>query len=81
MYDYCKGAFMKFITSQEASIKWGITPRRIQQMCKNGDINGAIKKGKLWMIPENIESSSNITQKASNSQKKKPLPNQLRYAA
>ena len=68
---------MKFITSQEASIRWGITTRRIQQMCKNGEIEGAKKEGKFWMIPENTECPTNITDKVVNTQKgqkKKPLP-------
>ena len=68
---------MKFITSQEASIRWGITTRRIQQMCKNGEIEGAKKEGKFWMIPENTECPTNVTDKVLNTQKgqkKKPLP-------
>ena len=68
---------MKFITSQEASIRWGITTRRIQQMCKNGEINGAKKEGKFWMIPEDTECPPNVTDKVVNTQKgkkKKPLP-------
>ena len=68
---------MKFITSQEASIRWGITTRRIQQMCKNGEIEGAKKEGKFWMIPENTECPTNVTDKVVNTQKgqkKKPLP-------
>ncbi len=47
---------MKYITSQEASALWGITPRRIQQMCKSGEIKGAKKEGKSWIIPENAQS-------------------------
>ena len=68
---------MKFITSQEASLRWGITTRRIQQMCKNGEIKGAKKEGKFWMIPENTECPTNVTDKVVNTQKgkkKKPLP-------
>lgn len=67
---------MKFISSQEASIRWGITTRRIQQMCKNGDIKGAKKDGKCWMIPETIESTTNFAYKFVTKQicKKKPLP-------
>lgn len=68
---------MKFITSQEASIRWGITTRRIQQMCKNGDVEGAKKEGKFWMIPEDTECSTNVTDKVVNTpkgRKKKPLP-------
>lgn len=68
---------MKFISSQEFAIRWGVTSRRVQQMCKNGDINGAKKEGKSWMIPQNTECPTNDTHKVNNSQKgknKKPLP-------
>ena len=65
---------MKYITSQEASALWGITPRRIQQMCKSGEIKGAKKEGKSWIIPENAVFSTETTEDTNNSSKKKPLP-------
>ena len=47
---------MKYITCSEASALMGTTVRRIQQMCKNKIISGAIKKNGIWMIPdESIE--------------------------
>ena len=33
------------------SEKWGITSRRISVLCAEGRIDGAIKKGKTWLIP------------------------------
>ncbi len=68
---------MNFITSQEAALRWGITTRRIQQMCKNGEIEGVKKEGKFWIIPEDTECPTNVTDKVVNTQKgkkKKPLP-------
>lgn len=47
---------MKYMTCAEASALMGITPRRIQQMCKSGEISGAVKKGRSWMIPDNGKS-------------------------
>ena len=35
---------MEYMTCIEAHELWGITTRRIQQMCKNGDIEGAKNK-------------------------------------
>ena len=58
---------MKYITSQEASALWGITPRRIQQMCKSGEIKGAKKEGKSWIIPENAVFSTETTEDTNNS--------------
>lgn len=42
---------MKYLTVKEVSEKWDITPRRICILCKEGRIDGAIKQGKIWMIP------------------------------
>lgn len=42
---------MEYLTSVEMSEKWGITGRRISVLCAEGRIEGAIKKGKTWLIP------------------------------
>lgn len=42
---------MDYITAQEAADKWGITRRRVQILCGEGRIKGAIKKANLWLIP------------------------------
>ncbi len=67
---------MKYITCNEAHEVWGITARRIQQMCKSGDIEGAIKKGKSWLIPCDIVFPATLSKNAPavNTKKKKPLP-------
>lgn len=33
------------------SEKWNITSRRIGVLCAKGRVEGAIKKGKTWLIP------------------------------
>lgn len=40
-----------YLTSQEASDKWGITKRRVQNLCVNNRIPGAFRLGKMWVIP------------------------------
>ena len=44
-----------FITVQEAADKWGITPRQVQILCKNGRIDGAARLSRIWIIPESAE--------------------------
>ncbi|WP_370858419.1 helix-turn-helix domain-containing protein [Megamonas funiformis] len=44
-----------YITVQEASEKWGVSPRQIQILCKNNRIPGATRLGRIWIIPNNIE--------------------------
>lgn len=43
---------MNFLTTVEMSEKWGISSRRISLLCTQGRIEGAIKKGKTWLLPE-----------------------------
>lgn len=46
---------MDYITAKEASEKWNVSRRAIAYHLKNGRIPGAVKKGKLWLIPEDAE--------------------------
>ena len=43
---------MKYISAQEAANKWGLTVRRVQDLCKNHAIDGAVRWGRGWMIPD-----------------------------
>ncbi len=43
---------MDFITVKDAAEKWGVTPRRVQILCSQGRIKGAVRFGKSWMIPQ-----------------------------
>ena len=42
---------MNLISVKEASSKWGVSERRVQKLCSDGRIKGAIKFGQVWMIP------------------------------
>lgn len=42
---------MKYISTKEASEKWGISDRRIRVLCNGGRIEGAVKIGRNWSIP------------------------------
>ena len=46
---------MNYIKVSEAAKKWGISPRRTRILCAEGKIPGVIRRGKLYMIPENAE--------------------------
>lgn len=54
---------MNYISCESAAKKIGVSTRRIQQMCKQEEIVGAIKDGRNWLIPDNAILSP-----------KKPLP-------
>lgn len=36
---------------KEAAKLWNITERRVSELCKKGKIKGAIKHGRVWLIP------------------------------
>lgn len=43
---------MNYLSCAEAAEAMGLTLRRVQQMCKRGEIPGATKQGRSWLIPE-----------------------------
>lgn len=42
---------MEYLTTVEMSKKWNISSRRIGVLCAGGRVEGAVKKGKTWLIP------------------------------
>ena len=47
-----EGFMFNYLTVKEAGEKWGVTSRMVSYHCENGRIQGAFKKGNLWLIPE-----------------------------
>lgn len=43
---------MEYMTALEISKKWNISSRRVGVLCTEGRIIGAVKKGKMWLIPQ-----------------------------
>ena len=46
------GLESELMTTNEAAELWGITKRRVQVLCDNGKVNGAIRMGRTWIIPK-----------------------------
>lgn len=42
---------MEYLSIKQTSEKWGISTRRIQILCTEGRISGAVKIGSYWAIP------------------------------
>ena len=57
---------MDYLTVKEAGEKWGITGRMATYYCEAGRIDGAVKKGNLWLVPIDAE-------KPADGRYKKPL--------
>lgn len=46
---------MAFLSVKEASVKWNLSARRIQQLCRSGKLEGAVMQGRSWKIPEDAD--------------------------
>ena len=67
------------MTIKEAAKAWGITDRRVNELCKSGRIPGAIKEDKQWFIPDNTlkpadKREKRNSQSGSSTAVRKPLP-------
>ena len=64
-----RGVPMTYFESKEVASRLDISIRRIQQMCKSGEIDGARKENGSWLVPKDF-----IDKNMSSNSKKKPLP-------
>ncbi len=55
---------MAYINIATAAERWGVTVRRVQELCKKGQIHGATRFGRAWMIPEEAEKPADGRMKA-----------------
>ena len=53
------------IRAKELADQWGITPRRVNQLCADGSLEGAYKAGRFWMIPSDVKKPDFLREKAS----------------
>lgn len=68
-----------FMTTAEASARWGISSRRINTLCKEGRIFGAYKEENQWFIPVDAQKPADHRRKKNDTPVKKtgkklPLP-------
>lgn len=75
---------MEYLTTAEFAKKWGISQRRVGIYCKEGRLEGAMIKGKTWLIPADARKpedprkiKKNIQQ--CNSDRENALPEYLQY--
>ena len=54
---------MEYYTTTEMAAKWEVSARRIALLCEQNRIDGVIKKGKTWLIPENASKPSDARRK------------------
>lgn len=39
---------------KQIALEWGLTERSINDLCKKGKIEGAVKAGRIWQIPDEV---------------------------
>ena len=44
---------MDYISTAQAAEQWGISERRVQKLCDEGRIEGAMRFSRVWAIPKN----------------------------
>ena len=74
---------MEYMTIQEASVKWGVGTRIITVYCATGRLEGAVKRGNLWLIPETAEKPFDRRKKATqekSTQNNRSMQNPLETA-
>lgn len=70
----------KWIRAKELAKLWGISSRRVNQLCKENLLSGAIKSGKFWMIPSDVKKPDVVRKKklqpetAEDISEKRPCP-------
>ena len=55
---------MDYMTAKEAAEKWAISPRRVQVLCAQGKILGAVRFGVTWAIPKDAQKPKDGRRKA-----------------
>ena len=54
---------MNYLSCADVAKAMGVGIRRVQKMCKQGELPGALRMGHRWMIPkENVPSNSILSE-------------------
>ena len=62
---------MKYLSITQTAERWGISTRRIQILCGEGRVPGAIRIGTVWGIPEDAEKPADARIKSGKANKSK----------
>mgnify|MGYP002802202378 FL=1 len=61
---------MKYLSVAQTAEKWGISTRRIQILCKEERIPGAMRIGSVWAIPDYADKPKDARVKSGKYMKK-----------
>ena len=52
-----------YISVKQVAEKWGISERRIQKLCEEKRIKGALRFGHAWAIPKDADKPADLRKK------------------
>ena len=65
---------MKYLKVSEVAEKWGLSSRRVRALCAQGRIAGVIRKGNLYLIPDDAAQPVDARTYVKNGQRKSYAP-------
>ena len=68
------GIRMTYLSIAQTAERWGISPRRIQILCREGRVSGAVRIGHSWAIPNGAPKPADARIKSGKYIKKKSKP-------
>ena len=74
MINPLEGKAMDYITTKEAAAKWEITDRMALYYCTSGRIDGAVKTGNTWLIPQDAAKPKDKRRKKAPAHSEKEAP-------
>jgi len=57
---------MDYISTAQAAEQWGISERRVQKLCSEGRIEGAMRFSRVWVIPKGATKPTDPRKQKSN---------------
>lgn len=61
----------EYMTAQEAAVKWNVSLRWVQRLCKENRIEGVLNINRVWLIPKGTDKPADAHKKNSNITEKK----------
>ena len=65
---------MEYLKIEQIAKSWDISVRRVQLLCAEGKIEGAVRFGRAWMIPKNAKKPVDGRTKAGRSLVNEDMP-------
>jgi hypothetical protein len=57
---------MDYISTAQAAELWGVSERRVQKLCDEGRVDGAMRFSRVWAIPKNATKPTDPRKQKSN---------------